>query len=265
MKKIVLALFLSVFVVVSTGIFYQSKGKNFHVSQKESRIERIASIDDPGELFTIAHDYFEGEHYDLPIARKALSRQILLNSTFSKYSWYQLGRIDFLEGKFYSAIYKFDKQIELFGDEVPNVYYMIGLTYGYLARQTGDENHWQKAEEGFQKAVAYFPDEPWPMVDLAWIYFSEGKYTEMRQFLQGSVFEYADNPWYLNMFALSLLHTGEQETAHEYFKLAEKEAAELTTAEWGRSYPGNDPDSWAKGLEEMQNAIAHNVEISRAP
>ena len=89
--------------------------------------------------------------------------------------WYQAGRVDFINGNFDEALLKFDTQIQYFGDQVPNVYYMIGLTNGFKARTTGYEGDWKKAEEGFQKSITFFRGAPWPYVDLAWIYFSQGK------------------------------------------------------------------------------------------
>ena len=47
--------------------------------------------------------------------------------------WYQLGRIDFVEGDYISTIDRFETQIELYGDTVPNVYYGLGLVYGFKA------------------------------------------------------------------------------------------------------------------------------------
>lgn len=212
--------------------------------------------------FYFNHDEDPTGPYDLGEARKYY-REALDENENIPLAWYQLGRIDFLEGSYNAALWRFEELIERFGDEIPNVYYMVGLTYGYKARETNFPEDWQRAEEGFKAAIEYFPLEPWPIVDLAWIYFAQGKYEEMHELLETSLDEHRGNAWYLNAFGLSLLHTGEREAAHEYFNSAAEEAAKLTTEDWGISYPGNDPGSWEKGLTEMRESIAHNIEITR--
>jgi tetratricopeptide (TPR) repeat protein len=189
-------------------------------------------------------------------------RAIELNEKADPNVWHQLGRIDFLEGRFSEAIYKFNKQIEYFGEAIPNVHYMLGLTYGYRARETEDVNDWRHAEEEFRKFLDFNPYDPWAHVDLSWVLFSEGKYEEMKILLEEVTDRYPDNPWVLNMYGLALLNTGEREAAHDHFTRALEEADKLTVEDWGNSYPGNDPGSWPKGLSEMKRAIRHNLDTS---
>ena len=250
-----------VFVLVAHAFMLDAVGDVSNVAATAGEVRTES------DAFTLGQYYFNHDDdpagpYDLGLARAHYLNALEAGEDSNKLLWYQLGRIDFLEGRYDVALWRFGRQLELFGEELPNVYYMLGLTYGYRARETGFPEDWQRAEENFSEAVAQFPEEPWPKVDLAWIYFSQGKYEEMRRFLQSSLTEHGDNAWYLNAFGLSLLHTGERDTAHEYFKLAAEEAALLTTYDWGQSYPGNDPGSWERGLAEMRQAIAHNIEIS---
>lgn len=217
--------------------------------------------------FTLGEYYFNADDdpagpYDLKKARFYYEEAIRASSTAHDRVWYQLGRIDFLEGSFAPAIAKFNTQIELFGDAVPNVYYMIGLTYGYRAQQTDDDRDWQRGEEAFKKFMEYEPEAPWPRVDLAWIYFMQGKYEDMLPVLFEGLQYAPENAWLHNMYGLALLNTGERERAHEHFLLALKYAEQLTVEAWGQAYPGNDPAAWPIGLESFREAIRKNIALT---
>lgn len=230
--------------------------------ERKACLDSIASIDDAGEAFERAEHYFNERNYDLECARVAYARAAELDPQVDKWLWYQFGRIDFLEGAFDGAIYKFDRQVEYFGSEAVNVHYMRGLTYGYRARDEGRESDWQMAEEEFKQYLSLDPFSPWARTDLAWVYFSQGKYEEMKPVLEWGLRRDPEHPWLLNMYGLALLNTGERDAARRHFAKALKEAQDLTVEDWGRSYPGNDPGSWPKGLAEMQQAIAKNLEIA---
>src|SRR3989344_6638476 len=119
-----------------------------------------------GEYYFNAYDTPDGK-YDLKLARQYYTKAIEEGSE-NPMVWYQLGRIDFLEGNYSGALYKFDKQIALYGEQVPSVYYMRGLTYGYKARKSGDALDWRKAEENFLKHLEDKPESPWTRTDLSW-------------------------------------------------------------------------------------------------
>lgn len=233
------------------------------VEKDESCDEEIKLIDDVNVASMLGEAFFGGDRgYNLRCASLAYARGIQLNPRGDVRMWHQLGRIDFLNGRFGSAIYKFNKQIEYFGDDMPNVHYMMGLTYGYSARDTGKESEWQKAEESFLKFIELDPVSWAARVDLSWIFFAQGKYMEMKPHLEAVLENSHHNAWVLNMYALSLLNTGEKEESHPYFVEALEMADHMTVQEWGESYPGNDPQSWSKGLEEMRIALKKNIEIS---
>lgn len=204
----------------------------------------------------------EGGVYDIVKAQEYYQDAIALNPKGNKLVWYQSGRIDFINGNFDRALQKFATQVEYFGDEVPNVYYMIGLTYGYKARQTNNPEDWKQAEDNFIKAVEFFNKAPWPYVDLAWIYFSEGKFQEMKPVLEKGLSVDSNNPWLLNMYGLALFNTGDTELAREYFIFAQEMAEKLTVEQWGKSYPGNNPEIWGKGLSEFKEMINKNIALT---
>ncbi len=216
--------------------------------------------------FTLGEYYFNSNnevdgHYDLKLARQYYTQAIDQGSD-EKSVWYQLGRIDFLEGKYDAAIFKFEKQISLHGDAIPNVYYMKGLAYGYKARKLGEEEGWSKAEESFKKYLEFEPDSPWVRTDLSWVYFSQGKFVEMLPVLEDGLLDEPYNPWLLNMHGLALLNTGNKNEAREQFLQAKEYASYLEPAEWGRIYPGNDPAAWEQGLAEFRSLIEKNLNLS---
>lgn len=199
--------------------------------------------------------------YDLRQARQHFWQAIVENPKGHHMAWYQLGRIDFLEGKFDDAIYKFNMQRAYFGDSVPSVHYMLGLTYGYKARRHESAYDWKQAEDGFKTYIGFTPFSPWARVDLAWVYFSQGKFEEMLPILEEGIEYHRDNPWLHNMYGLALLNTGQKEEARAHFELASELASYLTPEEWGMSYPGNDPESWEFGLEEFRGLIDQNIAL----
>lgn len=208
------------------------------------------------------HDDDPAGPYDIVKAQQYYLKEIALDPKGNNLVWYQSGRIDFINGDFETALEKFDKQIEYFGDTVHNVYYMIGLTYGYKARISDLQEDWKAGEDAFITFIDYSPQAPWSRVDLAWIYFSQGKYEEMLPVLEEGLVYRPDNPWLLNMYGLALLNTGDKNAAKEMFMNAKKQADLLTTDEWGRAYPGNDPLAWEQGLAEFRHIIEKNLQVA---
>lgn len=228
----------------------------------------------PAEEVRSAQDSFElGERhfnqggdtpelYNLKKARTYYEEAIEIDPKANEFLWYQLGRIDFLESKFDDALVKFDTQIKYFGDSVPSVYYMIGLTNGFKAKETGNSEDWKKGEDAFLKFLELKPESPWARVDLSWIYFAQGKFEEMVPLLKEAIDSDPEEPWVQNMYGLALLNTGKKEEARAHFELAYAQAMELTPKDWGDSYPGNHPDDWDDGLRSFQEAIQKNIALT---
>lgn len=214
-----------------------------------------------GQYYFNADDDPSGP-YDLMRARQAYVEAVTASSTGNVLAWYQLGRIDFIEGRFDSALFKFEKQREYFGDTVPNVYYMIGLTYGFKARRTNNGDDWQKGIEAFEHYITFEPVVPWPRVDLSWLYFSQGRFEEMIPILEEGLNYSPQNPWLLNMYGLALLNTGKSEEALSAFEEADFYAADVTEEKWGKSYPGNNPSDWGVGLASFKDVIKKNIELA---
>lgn len=210
------------------------------------------------------HDEDPGPPYDRDLARKYFLKAAELDPQADPALWYQLGRLSFLDGNLIVALQLFDKQLEYFDEDIPAVLYMQGLAYGYLGRRNNNPDDWRKAELAFINYLPYAPNAPWTRVDLAWIYFSQGKFAEMIPVLEEGLKTHADNPWLLNMYGLALLNTDKKEEALLQFTAAQREAARLTEIEWGENYPGNHPGDWRLGLNEFRSIIDKNIELAKS-
>lgn len=216
-----------------------------------------------GEYYFNAANRADGV-YDLQKARFHYEASIRENPAGHSLQWYQLGRIDFLEGRYDEALWKFERQQAYFGDEVPNVHYMIGLTAGYKARRTGASTDWERGLAGFLRYLTFDPTSPWARTDAAWIYFSMGKFEAMLPLLEEGLVTHPDHPWLLNMYGLALMNSGEAGRATEVFRRALEKAQLLTIDDWGKAYPGNNPRFWQQGLGEFQSAIAKNLVLAES-
>ncbi len=229
----------------------------------ESCTREIQSVNSSPAATAIGNSYFGGDRrYNRDCARIAYMRATEIDPKGDRYTWYQLGRVNFLDGNFDQALQNLTTQLRYFNEDVPNVHYMLGLTYGYRAREGGGESDWKKTEEHFQRFITIDPRAPWPRVDLAWAYFAQGKYETMIPIVVEGLQFSPTNPWLLNMYGLALLNTGKEKEAYVQFKKAGGNLQTLTPEDWGRSYPGNDPADWEHGLSEMRRLIEVNLELA---
>jgi tetratricopeptide (TPR) repeat protein len=213
--------------------------------------------------FEKAEHYFSSEYYDLEKARHYYTASIRANPTANVLQWYQLARIDFIQGDFESALHNLDKQYEYFGEQVPNINYTYGLVYGFRADLLNREQDFRLAEKHFLKFLEYMPDSQWARVDLSWVYFSLRDFPNMIAILQPVYDEQQDNPWVLNMYGLALLNTGQTAEAVEHLTRANELVGGVTAQEWGDVYPGNSPADWEVGVAEFRSAVGLNLELAQ--
>lgn len=212
----------------------------------------------PDRAMELANYYFNIDDkgsYDVTRARTYYADAILLSSRNDppKLAWYQLARIDFIGGHFTAALKAANTQIALFGSDIPNVYYVRGLIFGFM-------HEYQNAINDFNEYIVYDPTDPWARNDLSWVYFSSGDYQDMLAVSADGLKYAPDHPWLLNMHGLALLNLGRKDEARQYFMKAQQAATGLSISDWGHAYPGNDPRSWHSGLKQMENAITANIE-----
>lgn len=214
-----------------------------------------------GEYYFNTHGSIDGP-YDRTLARHYYQKAIREGEDHPLL-WHQLGRLDFLDGDYWSAVDRLNTQIELHGDAIPNVYYNLGLVYGFIASSTQSEHDWNSAAEYFEKFLTYEPDNPWARTDLSWILFELETDDQMIPVLEIGLETNPDHPWLLNMYGLALMNTGHADKAVPVFEHALHEAKKLSVADWGRAYPGNSPDSWESRLQQFVITIEKNLQISK--
>jgi tetratricopeptide (TPR) repeat protein len=225
--------------------------------------------DPPTDLsyFELGEYYFNQDAdpagpYNLQQAKKYYRKAVREDPDGHALAWYQLGRVYFIEGKFHSAIYNFEKQVEYFDNSVPNVHYMLGLTYGYRALETNTQTDWQQAEDSFLLFIEQAPTSPWPRVDLAWVYFSQGKYDMMVPIIEEGLEHTPNQAWLLNSYGLALLNLQDNNAARAAFTKAIASYETLTVNDWAQAYSGNDPQHWNRNFKLFGETIEYNLELT---
>jgi tetratricopeptide (TPR) repeat protein len=168
---------------------------------------------------------------------------------------YQRGRIAFIEGRFDTAIWFFEKELEYFSN-TDQAYYMLGLTYGYTHREF-------KGIEAFTTFIERHPDN-WPSRnDLAWLYFRVGALEEAYRTILPAAQLYGGTPWVENTYGVMLLNKGMKKEAHDAFQRGLATLNLMTNEDWGIAYPGNDPRVYEQGLEQMKQSFLENIELAK--
>lgn len=251
-------------VILCALLFAVLNAYLYNVGQSVSATceQEIARETDPETLYLLGDYYFTvKEVYNIDCARLAFTKALKQGGPFSAWLLHQSGRIDFLQSRYGDAIYKFEQEINLFGEEIPNVYYMLGLTYAFMAMDHGKPEAWIESEKQFKKYLEFDPSSPWAHTDLSWVLYSQEKFSEMEEVTTEGLSSHKFHPWLLNMHGLALMNQGEYLEALSFFEKAEDEAFSLTPEQWGIAYPGNDPRLYEVGLEEFRSAITTNIEI----
>lgn len=260
-RSIVLGLFAIVLLIMGAAVHTGNGTSLARMAWNTFHTPTVALFldADPELAFEIGEYYFNAAGsgiYDLNRAAEFYTRSILLSEdTPPQLAWYQLSRVEFVRGNFDKALKAANTHIALYENEIPNIYYVRGLIYGF-------DKQYEPAVADFWEYIRHDPTSPWPYNDLAWLYFAQGDYENMRDIAQKGLTYDPNHPWLLNMYGLALLESGEHEAARAQFDHALAHADTLTPADWGRSYPGNDPRTWADGLSQMRRAIESNMQLT---
>jgi len=208
--------------------------------------------EDPILRFNIANYYFSSSAYNIKKAENYFLQALKIDQSLQGLH-YQLARIYFVQGKFYTALEKINKEIELYPD-FKRSYYVRGLIYGYTDRLP-------EAESDFKEFLKWKPDSWAGNNDLAWILFQQGKYAETRDVALAGLAIAPNNLWLLNSLGLALLNTNDKEGAREAFTKALAASALMSESDWGVAYPGNNPKSYAEGFSKTKESIKQNMEL----
>jgi tetratricopeptide (TPR) repeat protein len=205
-------------------------------------------------MVTGGNQFFGGSMpYNLAVA-DGFYRAALILDPHVPDAWHQRARIAFLGGDFATAKKYIDTQLALHGDSLMPSYYVRGLIEGY-ARDFGP------AEKDYLTYLKWDRYNWAANNDLAWVYFSEGKFKEAALRLQGFVDTGPKNPWLLTMHAMAVYNLGDNATAHKELLEARSALLGLTESDWIRSYPGNDPAIASAGLASFRKTIEDNIAL----
>ncbi len=211
---------------------------------------------DASLYFAIGNASFgESRAYDLPKAEQYFLRATALDDTLPS-AHYQLARVYFIEGRFFSALEEINKEITLYPD-FKRSHYVRGLIYGYT-------RVFDLAVADFREFLVFKPESWAAHNDLAWIYFQMGDYTQALATTEEGLRTTPDNMWLFNSQGVALLNLGRKDEAKESFKRALALSLNATPEQWGWSYPGNDPEIYGEGLTAMQDSIRRNLALLAA-
>lgn len=168
------------------------------------------------------------------------------------YAHYQLSRTYFIQGRLETSLAEAKKEIEIFPEHV-RTYYILGLTYGYMNRES-------EAIEAFRKFIEYKPGSWAARNDMAWLQFRVGDIGGALKTIE-PVSGDTNNPWVQNTYGTLLLNDKRYEEAKQAFENAKKSADGLNAESWGQAYPGNDQRIYETGLRAMRASIENNLKL----
>ena len=213
---------------------------------------------DPALYLDIGMYYFQKKH-DFESAETIFKKAI---EVVPEAPWirYQLGRIYFIRGRFYQALMLLQKEHELY-PEHKRVHYMLGLVYGY--RGLGGDL--EKAEENFEKFIAFAPKEWAGYNDLAWIQIKRKKFEEAKASVLNAFeivsYEKDRNVWLWTSLGVAELNLGNYEEAKRAFLKAEHISGAMTADYFASAYPGNDPRNAEELFRQFQGTLFLNLGI----
>ncbi|KKW19729.1 MAG: Tetratricopeptide TPR_1 repeat-containing protein [Parcubacteria group bacterium GW2011_GWA2_51_10] len=239
-------------VAILLCAFALSAGSTIWQYTRSASLATLRSPHDAALRFEIGNYYFGAGAYDLKKAEKYFRETLELDAEFQG-SHYQLARVYFIRGDFYDALREINEEIQMYPDNKRSNY-VRGLIYGYTGKLP-------KAEADFQEFLEWKPDSWAGHNDLAWIYFQRGKYQEAVDAAAEGLRIAPYNPWLLNSEGVSLLNIGDKKGARAAFERALMILESMSPEDWGRAYPGNDPNVYQTGFDSMKSAIQKNLQL----
>lgn len=201
--------------------------------------------------------YFGGGAYNLPKAQESFQQALAHTDGRYPMAYYQLGRIYFVIGDFSAALAETEAELAQYPDHY-RTHYVRGLIYGY-------RKQFIQAEAEFK---AFIQKEPYPTWagynDLAWVYFSQGKYADAAETARKGLDAKPQAPysaWLENSLGVSEMNLGNWWNAEYYLSLSLKHFQQMTEEQWGIAYPGNDPEQYDGGLAQTRAAIQQNLSL----
>jgi tetratricopeptide (TPR) repeat protein len=166
---------------------------------------------------------------------------------------YQLARVYFLKGEFAKAHYYIDRDIaQPGGPSAASAFYIQGLIEGYQGDYTA-------AAESYRVYLRENPKNWAAINDYAWVLLKAEKFQDALSATVQGLNYFPENPWLLNTNAIALHEIGAHEAAADQAKKALVSVSNVSSEEWLRAYPGNDPRSAQDGLRTLKLSIERNA------
>ncbi len=219
-------------------------------------VENAAFAFDPTaeRAFHYGTRHFDASHpdmYDLDRASYFFAKASEIDPEYP-YLNHQEARIAFLKGDFATALTEIDREIEVFGTEHANAYYVRGLIKGFKGDYAG-------AAEDYEVFLRKYPKNWAAINDYAWVLLKGERYRDALVALDWGLMYWPENPWLHNNRATALFEMGRLEAAREAAAAASRAVTEITEADWLEAYPGNDPLIAAQGIAVFKAAVEENM------
>lgn len=166
---------------------------------------------------------------------------------------YQLSRVYFVNGDLRSALYYIDIEIKNF-PEYKRSHYIRGLTLGYMDRQVEAIEEFKQFNSADQHKNTWAGHN-----DQAWLEYEIGKYKDAVKTIEEVLPDNNSNPWLLNTYGAALIKLNDCDYAAQALSAAKINVEALTPEVWGIAYPGNNPNYYGLGLQEMKDIIDDNL------
>ncbi len=245
---------LAIILLTTTSTIRDALARVVWEEFKMAPVAGFLNIHDANLALELGNYYFNEGAYDLALAEKYFE-DALANDPNSPIAWHQLARIAFLKGQFSSALLRINRQIELHGDTYMASFYVRGLIHGYAGNLDG-------AARDFAFFLEKKPDSWAANNDLAWIYFRKGDFKKVEEAAREGLKYHPENPWLLTSLGVALLNLDKKIEARKTLEAAKAAADTLTVADWGKAYPGNNPESYSAGLTKMKATIEFNLKLA---
>ena len=170
-----------------------------------------------------------------------------------QYSYYQLSRTYFIEGKLDEALEGAQNELKLYPRST-HTYYILGLTYGYMGNT-------YEAVNSFSKYIEHHPETWAGRNDKAWLQFRVGDIDGALSTIEPIAHNFKSTPWVQNTYCILLINKKRYLEAKDVCENAKKIIDKMEEKDWGHAYPGNDPRIYSRGLQSMRQSIEENLKL----
>jgi len=104
----------------------------------------------------------------------------------------------------------------------------------------------------------------WPAhLDLSWVHFKKGEFTDAQSQLEFAIDTYGANAWLLTALGAVEVALGENEAAQETLAQAKEHIAQISYEDWRANYTMNDPGEVEKEIAQMMEVADFNLALAR--